>query len=153
MRLRSLVAGVVALLGLAGTIKPASAQSDPPSIDLVVNARRPLRVALDERIQLKTVGQLVTGTVTEPVYAYNRIVIPLGTGVRGDVVHIDSAHVTQWFLFERVQVPNQAPTALLAALHALDVGSADRVAVDDEGGTTLENSKTLFIAPALSQGR
>jgi hypothetical protein len=171
VRLRSLVAGVVALLGLAGTIKPASAQSDPPSIDLVVSAGRPLRVALDERIQLKTVGKLVTGTETEPVYAYNRIVIPVGAGVRGHVVPIDSGsklvraraylngnflppkHVTRWFLFERVQVPNQAPTAPLGALHAIDVGSADRVAVEDEGGTTVENSKTRFVAPALSQGR
>jgi hypothetical protein len=122
VRPRSLVAGVVALLGLAGTIKPASAQSDQPSIDLVVNAGHPLRVALDERIQLKTVGQLVTGTVTAPVNAYDRIVIPLGTGVRGHVMYIDSG--------------------------------AKRVrARAYEGGTTLENSKTRFIAPALSQGR
>jgi type IV secretory pathway VirB10-like protein len=90
VRLRFLVAGVAALFATFGTSRPAAAQSDPPSIDLVVNAGRPLRVALDERIQLKRVGQPVTGTVTEPVYAYDRIVIDAGTRVRGHVSQIDS---------------------------------------------------------------
>jgi hypothetical protein len=66
-----------------------AAQSGQPTIDLVVNAGRPLRVALDERIQLKKVGQPVTGTVVEPVYAYDRIVIAVGTKVRGHVQQID----------------------------------------------------------------
>jgi type IV secretory pathway VirB10-like protein len=65
-------------------------QTVQPSIDLVVNAGRPLRVALDERIQIKAVGQAVTGVVTEPVYAYDRIVITVGTRVRGRVLSIDS---------------------------------------------------------------
>jgi hypothetical protein len=92
------VAGLVAIVGAA---QPAAAQSDRPalgavqelvegpSIDLVVNTGRPLRVALDERIRLTNVGQPVAGTVTEPVYAYDRIVIPVGTRVRGHVRQID----------------------------------------------------------------
>jgi hypothetical protein len=67
-----------------------AAQSDQPSIDLVVAAGRPLRVALDERIRLNRVGQPVIGTVTEPVYAYDRVVIAVGTKVRGQVAQIDS---------------------------------------------------------------
>jgi type IV secretory pathway VirB10-like protein len=89
VRPRFLVAGFAALLA-AGAAQPLAAQSEQPSIDLVVNAGRPLRVALDERIQLKNVGQPVTGTVTEPVYAYDRIVIVAGTKVRGHVAQIDS---------------------------------------------------------------
>jgi hypothetical protein len=54
------------------------------------------------------------------------------------------------FLFEHVQVPNQAPAPLVGALHAIDASSDDRVALDDEGGATLENSNTRFIAPALA---
>ena len=90
MRPRFPVAGLAALLVLLGAGRPAAAQSDPPSIDLVVSAGRPLRVALDDRIQLKSVGQPVTGTVTEPVYAYDRVVIEAGTKVRGHVSKIDS---------------------------------------------------------------
>jgi type IV secretory pathway VirB10-like protein len=87
---RFLVASLAALFAMAGAAQPAAAQSDQPAIDLVVNTGRPLRVALDERIHLKSVGQIVTGTVTEPVYAYDRIVIDVGTKVRGHVSQIDS---------------------------------------------------------------
>ena len=54
------------------------------------------------------------------------------------------------FLFESVQVRNQPPAPLLGALHSIDASNDDHVAVDDEGGATLENSKTRFIAPALA---
>jgi hypothetical protein len=90
VRYRPVVAGLAALLATASAAQPIAAQSDPPSIDLVVNAGRPVRVALDERIHLQRVGQPVTGTVTEPVYAYDRIVIAAGTKVRGHVLRIDS---------------------------------------------------------------
>ena len=90
MRLRFLVAGFAAVFATVGGGQPAAAQSDEPTIDLVVDAGRPLRVALDARFQLKSVGQIVTGTVTEPVYAYDRIVIEAGTKVRGHVLEIDS---------------------------------------------------------------
>src|SRR5438874_3475529 len=85
-----LVAIASALIAAAGASSPAAAQSDPSSIDLVVDAGRPLRVELDQRIRLQRVGQAVTGTVREPVYAYDRIVIPVGTRVRGHVSAIDS---------------------------------------------------------------
>jgi len=90
VRPRLFVAGLVALLASAGAARPAAAQSDPSSIDLLVRTGRPLRVALDERVRLKQVGQPVTGVVTESVYAYDRIVIAVGTKVRGHVVRIDS---------------------------------------------------------------
>jgi hypothetical protein len=89
VRSRLLAVGLSGLLTAAGD-QPVAAQSDQPSIDLVVAAGRPLRVALDEKIRLDRVGQPVMGTVTEPVYAYDRIVIAVGTKVRGHVAHIDS---------------------------------------------------------------
>src|SRR5579872_1301292 len=88
--MRVLVTVVVALLSIAGVARPSSAQSDQPPIDLIVDAGRPLRVALDDRVRLQRAGQIVTGTVLEPVYAYDRIVIPVGARVRGHVSKIDS---------------------------------------------------------------
>jgi hypothetical protein len=85
-----LVAIASALIASAAASSTAGAQADPSSIDLVVDAGRPLRVELDQRIRLQSVGQVVTGTVREPVYAYDRIVIPVGTRVRGHVSAIDS---------------------------------------------------------------
>jgi hypothetical protein len=108
VRLRFLVAGLAALFATVGAGQPAAAQSDQPSIDLVVNAGRPLRVALDERIHLKSVGQIVTGTVTEPVYAYDRIVIDVGTKVRGHVSQIDSG--SKFVRVRAYMVGNFSPT-------------------------------------------
>ena len=89
MRPCCLVAGVAVQLALLGAASNAAAQVDQPSIDLLVSSGRPLRIALDERIRLTHVGQPVTGSVTEPVYAYDRIVIAVGTRVRGQVIEID----------------------------------------------------------------
>jgi hypothetical protein len=89
VRLRFFVAALVVLFTVAAP-QPAIAQSDQPPIDLVVNTGRPLRVALDERVQLKNIGQSVTGAVVDPVYAYDRIVIAKGTRVRGRITGIDS---------------------------------------------------------------
>ena len=57
-------------------------------MDLVLNAGRPLRVALDQKISVKRIGQPVTGTIVQPVYAYDRIVIPAGTKVRGHIAQL-----------------------------------------------------------------
>lgn len=86
MRVRSAVTAA-ALLFTLGSSGLAAAQST--SIDLVLEAGRPLRVALDQKISVKHVGQPVTGTIVEPVYAYDRIVIPAGTKVRGHVARLD----------------------------------------------------------------
>src|ERR1700724_1785027 len=91
-------AAVAAALFLTLGASPAGAES--PSIDLVLDAGRPLRVALDHKISVKRVGQPVTGTIVEPVYAYDRIVIPAGTKVRGHIARLTSestgAHVSSY---------------------------------------------------------
>jgi hypothetical protein len=42
-------------------------------------------VALDREIRVREVGQVVKGTVTEPVYAFDKLVIPVGTEVSGRI--------------------------------------------------------------------
>lgn len=69
---------------LLATGWPLRAQETYP-VDLVVAAGRPLRVALDDRIRVRRVGQAVTGTLVDPIYAYDRVVLPAGTKVAGRV--------------------------------------------------------------------
>ena len=61
-----------------GWVPLAETPAERPSLALVVRAGVPLRVALDARIRVKRVGQSVTGTLVEPVYAYDRVVLPAG---------------------------------------------------------------------------
>lgn len=69
----------------------AMAQPDEPSlIALTIDAGRPLEIVIDQRITIKAVGQPVEGTVVEPVYAYDRVVVPAGTKVLGHVAALES---------------------------------------------------------------
>jgi hypothetical protein len=72
---------------VARTPAAAAAAVDPPA-EVVVEAGRPLRVALDGRVRIKQIGQPVTGTLIEPVYALDRLVVPAGTPVRGHVAQL-----------------------------------------------------------------
>jgi hypothetical protein len=68
----------------------ASGEEAEQPIDLLVKAGTPLRVALDERVTLRRVGQPVLGTLIEPVYSYDRVVLPVGTKVIGHVEKLES---------------------------------------------------------------
>lgn len=91
MRLTRATVAWLVVVCCVGAARPGAAQSDPATIDLIVPAGRPIRVSLDDRVRLERVGQPITGTVTEPVYAYDRVVIPAGARVRGHIAQIESA--------------------------------------------------------------
>jgi hypothetical protein len=61
----------------------------PASIPLTVPAGTPLKVALDEEVRIREVGQSVHGKVLEPVYAFDKLLIPTGSEVTGKVSAID----------------------------------------------------------------
>src|SRR5262249_8505636 len=59
-----------------------------PQVALTVPSGRALRVVLSEDTTVHRVGQLVTAHLVEPVYAYDRIVLPVGTGVQGRITKL-----------------------------------------------------------------
>src|SRR5206468_9733055 len=69
--------------------RPVLAQTNA-NITLVVAAKRPLRVAFTGTVTIRRVGQPVTATLVEPVYAYDRVVLPSGTEVTGHVARLDN---------------------------------------------------------------
>ena len=54
-----------------------------------VTAGTPIKVALDSEVRVRAVGQAIHGKTTEPVYAFDKLLIPVGTGVNGKVSAID----------------------------------------------------------------
>src|SRR6185503_9227040 len=64
---------------------PASAQSNDAPLRLIVEEGTPLRVALDRRVIIRRVGQHVDAVLVDPIFACDRIVIPVGTRVLGHV--------------------------------------------------------------------
>lgn len=83
-------AAILSFVAAIAISVPALAQDDGSTpIELVVETGRPLRIALDDRVNVKHVGQPVTGTLIDQVYAYDRVVVPAGTKVRGHVTVVE----------------------------------------------------------------
>src|SRR5215472_398007 len=59
-------------------------------VELVATTGTPLRIAIDETTSLRSVGQPVHGTLVEPLYAYDRILLPAGARVTGHVESLDN---------------------------------------------------------------
>ena len=109
----------MALAGPAGGAIAAPPDDSPDEpIELVVAAGRPLRVALDRRVRVKRIGQPVTATVVEPVYAYDRVVVPAGTRVRGAIERLDRpTRRSRWLGL--VQLDFSPPRAVTLRFHEL----------------------------------
>jgi hypothetical protein len=60
----------------------------PAAIPLEVPAGTPLPVVLDQEVRLKKAGQPIHGKIAEPVYAFDKLVVPAGSEVTGSVTRI-----------------------------------------------------------------
>ncbi len=76
--------------------KPATASSNPAqpaaaqTVALTVAKGSPLQVALDQEVRVKKVGQLVHARIVEPVYAFDHIVVPVGSEIIGEITNIEA---------------------------------------------------------------
>jgi len=128
---------------------PADARPAPLSI---LNAR--LMTSLDSSKTPK--GTSIRAVVTEPVFsADHQLILPEGTMLEGEVTYATAAkrfhrNGQLRFLFERVEMPAGDASPLLASLQSVHASADDNLELDDEGGAKMTNSKTRFIAPALS---
>jgi hypothetical protein len=103
-----------------------------------------------------TRGAPIAARLTEPVFsAQHELIFPEGTLLTGEVTQAIPAR--RWrrngrlrVLFASVQPPAQASHPLLASLYSIQAGAGEGVTVDEEGGTSITNSKTRFIPPALA---
>ena len=62
--------------------------SSPQSIALALPEGTPLQVVLNQEIQVKRVGQPIHAFTTEPIYAFDHIVIPVGSQVTGRITRV-----------------------------------------------------------------
>jgi hypothetical protein len=64
-------------------------QVAPVTMPMSVEAGTPIKVALDSEVRIRSVGQAIHGKTVEPVYAFDKLLIPAGTVVNGRVSAID----------------------------------------------------------------
>src|SRR5258708_6660433 len=86
------LAAICAVSSPSQDLAPASTPTAGPSqtVALTVPKGTPLQVALDQEVQVKKPGQPIRGRIVQPVYAFDRLVIPAGTEVEGQIAKIDS---------------------------------------------------------------
>ena len=69
-------------------------QASLVSVPMSVLSGTPIKVALDSEVRIRNVGQPIHGKTTEPVYAFDKLLIPAGTPVNGKVSAIDGVPKT-----------------------------------------------------------
>jgi hypothetical protein len=76
---------------VASPMQPASQPQSPvvQRIPLIVPNCTPLQIALDKEIRVRRVGQEISGRVMQPVYVFDRLLIPVGTVAMGRISEID----------------------------------------------------------------
>jgi hypothetical protein len=70
---------------------PGAKETDagsPGTIALEVPAGTPLPVVLDKEVRIQKAGQPIHGKIAEPVYAFDKLVVPAGSEVTGSVTRI-----------------------------------------------------------------
>ena len=70
--------------------EPSAPAPAPATVPLTVAAGTPLKLILDEEVRIRKVGQPIHGKTTEPIYAFDRLLIPSGSEVNGKITEIDS---------------------------------------------------------------
>ena len=81
MRVRPLFRALLYLLSAI----PASSQIVP----LVVPAGTPLQIRIEKRIRIKGEGQEIAGRLLQPVFVFNKEVIPAGSEVIGHIARLN----------------------------------------------------------------
>src|ERR1700722_8617189 len=95
-RMRSVSSAIFVIFLTAGSIfgqtdSPAVVEpgaGSPEIIHLEVPVGAPLPVVLDQEVRIRKTGQPIHGKIAEPVYAFDKLVVPAGSEVTGSVTHI-----------------------------------------------------------------
>lgn len=107
----------------------------PPAVQLTIPQGAPLEIALDSEIRVRRIGQPVQGRLVEPVYAFDKLVVPAGAPVAGKITQI-----------ERISVVHRTESALDA-----DFTPARKIQIEfDE--IALPNGTHIPIQSAVTPG-
>ena len=72
----------------------ATADASPnETIPLTVPKGTAVQVVLDKEVRVQKVGQSVHGRVAEPVFAFDKLVVPVGTEVTGQITQLEGVSV------------------------------------------------------------
>ena len=68
---------------------PAAKPAPNQTILLVVPTGAAVQVVLDKEVRIEKVGQPIHGRIVEPVYAFDKVVLPMGAEVTGEITKLE----------------------------------------------------------------
>jgi len=68
--------------------QPKASAPPPQTVSLTIPKGTPLQVVLDKEVKIDKVGQPIHGRTAEPVYAFDKLVVPVGCEVTGKITEI-----------------------------------------------------------------
>src|SRR5215469_1647269 len=83
-----LVVGMGSVYGQDPTLPSVRPPTPPATIALTVPSGTPLQIALDREVRVRKVDQSIHGRLVQPVYAFDHLVIPVGSEVTGHISKI-----------------------------------------------------------------
>jgi hypothetical protein len=95
MAMRGLISAVFVTCVCANSVHAQDAVSAPApaptneTIPLTVPKGTAVQVVLDKEVRIQKVGQAVHGRVAEPIYAFDKLVVPVGTEVTGQITQLN----------------------------------------------------------------
>jgi len=112
----------------------------------------PLRVALERRVAIKRIGEPIQGRLVEPIYVYDRLVLPAGSVVEGHIAAIGGVSIgrrLQALLYGNLTPPRE----VRAQFDALVLSDGSRLSL--RTGPSRGTAHTMRIArhPKKAEGR
>lgn len=101
-------------------------------------------------------GTLVAAILTEPLYSPDhRLILPADTRLIGEVLQARPARKLHHngelrVIFERIETPEGFTQGMQGSLEGMEVDSAARMKLDEEGGAHATDSKTRYLSTGLT---
>jgi hypothetical protein len=68
---------------------PTGTPTAPETVSLAVPKGMAIQVVLDKEVRIENVGQVIHGRTVEPIYAFDKLVVPVGAGVTGKITQLE----------------------------------------------------------------
>lgn len=140
----------------------AAAASEQPAaavVPLTVPSGTVLKVALEKDVRIRRAGQAVRGKLLEPVYAFDKLVVPAGSELAGEVASIQKIHTKTRVLsalnadlspyrkvsvrFDSLRMPDGQTLTLRTAASTGSIGTLEFVSAPDRKQSRTDEAKNL----------
>lgn len=68
---------------------PPTTPPAPETVSLIVPKGTPIQVIIDKEVKIEKVGQPIHGRTVGPIYAFDKLVVPIGSEITGEITQLE----------------------------------------------------------------